>query len=130
MMFRFGQKGKVRKWLVMLLLSALIIPASSLYAMPDKRSVDNGLPPCHQVQDHEETSGKAHDSKNCCDTLHQCNGNCDHDCSDCFSTGHVFGLISFPAELQHSTSDHTILVSSYHTDLISTDLLRPPRQFV
>jgi hypothetical protein len=114
----------------MLLLSSLIIPASSLYAMPNELPVDNGIPPCHQVQDQEQTASKSHGAKNCCDTLHQCNGNCDHDCSDCFSTGHVFGLISFPADPQHLTSIHKIPVSSYHTGLTSTDLLRPPRQFV
>lgn len=130
MMFRFGQYGRVRKWFIMLLLSSLIIPASSLYAMSNEQPVDNGLPPCHQVQDHKQTTGKAHGANSCCDTVHQCNGNCDHDCSDCFSTVHVFGLISFAAEPQYSTRHHMIPVSLYHTGLTSTDLLRPPRQLV
>lgn len=129
MMFRFGQDGKVRKWLVMLLLSSLIIPASSLYAMPNEQPVDNGFLPCHQMQDQDQTATQRNSSKNCCDSLHQCDGKCEHDCSDCFSTGHVFGLTNFPAEPQQSTSHHTIPVSSYHTGLTSTGLLRPPRHF-
>jgi hypothetical protein len=130
MMFRFGQDGKVRKWLVGLLLCVLIVPASGLYAMPNKQSADNGLPPCHQVQDQEQTATQGKSSKSCCDSLHQCDGNCDHDCSDCFSTGHLFGLIPLPAEPQQSASSHSIPISSYHNGLKSTNLLRPPRQFI
>jgi len=130
MMFKLGQDDKVRKWLIRLLLCALIVPASSLYAMPSQQSADNELPPCHQVQDNEQTASKGVSTNGCCDTLHQCDGSCGHDCSDCFSTGHLFGLITLPAEPQQSASSHSAPVSSYPNGLITTLLLRPPCQFV
>ena len=120
----------MRKWLIGLLLCALVVPASGLYAMPSKQSADDALPPCHQVQDHEQTVIQGNSSKDCCDSLHQCNGNCDHDCSDCFSTAHLFGLIILPAEPQQAADSHSFPVSTYHSGLSLTLLLRPPCQVV
>lgn len=130
MMFKLGQDDKVRKWLLRLLLCAMVVPASNLYAMPGKQSADNALPSCHQVQDHEQSTTQANSSKSCCDTLHQCNGSCGHDCSDCFSTGHLFGLIILPEEPQLLTNSHSVPLTTYPDGLISSLLLRPPCQYV
>ncbi len=113
--------------MVGLLLCALMVPASGLYAMPAKQPAEDGLPPCHQVLDHEQTANKDRGSKDCCGTLHQCDGSCEHECSDCFSTGHLFGLISFPAESQQPATTNSLPVSTYHSGLYLNLLLRPPR---
>ena len=130
MMFKFGQDNKVRKWLLRLLLCSLIIPTSGLYAMSGKQSADNASPPCHQMQDFEQITTQANSGKGCCDTLHQCDDNCDHGCTNCFSSGHFMALVSLPVEPQHSTSAYSLPVFSYHNGLIPTLLLRPPRQLV
>lgn len=124
---RFGQETKMRKWFVGLLLLALIVPGFSTYAMPAKQPANDGLPPCHQMLDHDQTSKKVSGAKGCCGTLHQCDGSCDHGCSDCFSTGHFFALISLPAESPRSTNTYSLPVSIYHNGLSLTLLLRPPR---
>ena len=129
-MFRLRHISVMRKWLVGLLVCALMLPAYSLYAMPSTQSADNTVPPCHQKQDQEQTATQANNSKDCCDSLHQCNGNCDHDCSDCFSSGHLLGLITLPAELPGSVNSHSLLVTTSHNGLTPTLLLRPPCQFV
>jgi len=126
MLSRFGQQGKVRKWLVGLLLCTLFVPAFSLYALPYKQSADDSLPPCHQVQDRDQVASTSHGSKSCCNILHQCDGNCGHACSDCFSTGHFFGLITLPAEPQRSASLFSLPVPTYYNGVSPTLLLRPP----
>ena len=127
---RSRQVSSMQKWLVGLILSVLIVPAATLYAMPGEQSVDNATPPCHQQQDNEQSSSLDNSSNNCCDTLHQCNSSCDHDCSDCFSAGHLYGLIILPEESPLFTNSHVIPVSPYPDSLISNLLLRPPCQYV
>lgn len=127
-MIRSRQNSGMRKWLASLLVCALLIPSYSLYAIPGKQSADSGMPPCHQVQDQERTVSLDNSSKDCCDPLHQCDGNCDHQCSDCFSTGHLFVLSTFADEPLQSVISHGLPVSTFHLGLTPTLLLRPPCQ--
>jgi hypothetical protein len=129
-MIRLRQNSGMRRWLTGLLVCALMIPGYSLYAMPSTQTVDNAKPPCHQLQDQEQIATQGNNNMDCCESLHQCNGNCDHDCSDCFSTGHLLGLIALPAELAGSASSHSLAVITSHNGLTPTLLLRPPCQFV
>ena len=129
-MFRAKLTSGMRKWLVGLVTCALMLPAYSLSAMPDKQSSDSGKPPCHQTQIQDQLATQDHGSKDCCESLHQCNGTCEHQCSDCFSSGHLFGLITFPDQSIRSASTYSFPVSTSHNGLPSTQLLRPPCQFV
>ena len=129
-MIRLRQNSGMRRWLAGLLVCALMIPVSSLYAMPGTQSVDNTVPPCHQVQDQEQIPAQDSSSMDCCESLHQCNGTCEHQCSDCFSSGHLFALITLPDQPVRSASTYSFPVSTSHNGLTSTLLLRPPSQFV
>lgn len=128
-MFRSGKNNRLRDWLVKLILLAMIVPASGMYALPDQQAANSVLPPCHQSQQQDEQiSAKSTASKSCCDSLHECSGNCIHDCTDCFSNGQVGGLIIFSDELQQSKKIYIHPVSSYNNGVSPTLLLRPPRQ--
>ena len=125
-----GQNNSMRIWLVRLLLLTMIFPATSLYAMPDQQLVSNDATPCHQSHGQSHTLEHNLEKKSCCDSLHQCAGDCDHGCSDCFSTSHSPCLILFSSELQRTEKLFAIPGSSYSTGVSPTLLLRPPRQFI
>lgn len=127
-MIRAGQKNRIRKWLVGYLLLVLIVPVSGVYAMPDQQAASNEIPPCHQTQQHEQAAVAPDSGHNCCDSLHQCAGDCDHDCTDCFSTGHAPCLVSTTAELQQIHQIHLVPVSVINNGVTPTLLLRPPCQ--
>ena len=129
-MFRVWLQSGARKWLVGLLVSVLVVPASGLYAMPGSQTADISLTPCHHAQNYMQTDSNTQGVNECCDTLHQCDGNCDHECSDCFSTGHFLALVTFSYEPPPLSNSHSIPLSSYHTGIAPTNLLRPPCQFV
>ena len=126
-MIRAGQKNRLRKWLTSILLLAMIVPASGGYAMPAQQAASNDMPPCHQMQQHEQAAAVSDSGHNCCDSLHQCAGNCGHDCSDCFSTGHAPCLIGSSAEFQQIHQAHLVPVSIINFGVTPTLLLRPPR---
>ena len=128
-MIRPGQKNRLRNWLIRVLLLAMVIPGSSaVLAMPDPQAGSNDVSPCHQSQSHhQQTASESDTGHSCCDSLHQCGGNCDHGCKDCFSTGHAPCLISSSAELQHTDKIYLLPVSVINNGVISPLLLRPPR---
>lgn len=125
-----GQNHSLRKWLIRLLLLTMLFPATGLYAMPDQQVASNEFPPCHQLQGQDHTLDQSIERKSCCDSLHQCSGDCDHGCTDCFSTLHSPCLISFSSELQRTEKLFTIPASTYSTGISPTLFLRPPRQFL
>ena len=127
-MFRVWRQSGVHKWFVRLLVIALLIPSTPLFALPGQHAEVADSPPCHQSQQQSQFAEEVSNQNDCCDSLHQCAGNCEHDCSDCYSSSSIWGVITLPAEPQLSGNSHSIPVSSYHTGLAPTLLLRPPCQ--
>jgi hypothetical protein len=120
------QKNRLRKWLVGFLLLAISVPsASGVYAMTNQQAASNDTPPCHQTQQHEQAVAASDSGHDCCDSLHQCGGNCDHDCTDCYSTGHAPCIVSSSAEPQQIQQLHLVPVSFINNGVTPTPLLRP-----
>ena len=125
-----GLNLNLKIWLGRLLLLTMMFPATSLYAMPAQQESDKEVVPCHQLHGEIQKQTEKIDSKCCCDSLHQCSGDCEHACTDCFSSFHSPFLITFSGELQQSEKLFAYPASSYGIGISSTLLLRPPRQFI
>ncbi len=129
-MFRRWLHSGAHKWLVRLLVFMLLVPTPALYAMPAQQTVETDTPSCHQVQQQAQFAVEATTQDDCCSSSDNCMGDCEHDCTDCYSSGSVPAVITATTESQITSTSRYIPVSSSHTGLVQIILLRPPCQVV